>query len=147
MAVAIMAVLIYAINEKPWQNNSQNSDRSDYSESRSVDCQSCHGDGVCYHCNGDGFRNGRRCSVCDGAGECSKCGGAGILKVIVKNGKDYIQCTACHGGGECGACGGTGQIGYQSSSLGYIGGECSLCHGSGTCLSCKGDGLVRLKGF
>lgn len=114
---------------------------------RAVECHMCHGDGVCFHCDGDAFRNGRRCSRCDGTGKCSACGGAGTLEVIVINGQDYTVCTTCHGGGKCGGCDGSGKMGYQSSTLGHVGGNCMLCKGSGKCVACKGTGLRKLAGF
>lgn len=114
---------------------------------RAVDCHMCHGDGVCWHCGGDAFRNGRRCSKCNGTGKCSTCGGAGTLEVIVINGQDYTVCTNCHGSGDCGTCDGSGELGYQSSTFGHVGGDCILCHGSGKCIACKGTGLRELAGF
>lgn len=115
--------------------------------SRTVTCHMCHGDGVCFHCDGDAFRNGRRCSVCDGTGYCNTCGGVGSLEVLEINGKDYTICTTCHGEGICGLCEGTGRIVHQFSTLGRVDNECSLCHGSGNCLGCKGTGLRELRGF
>lgn len=105
---------------------------------RVITCYRCHGDGICSHCNGDAFRDGRRCSVCNGTGYCNGCGGIGLLEVFEINGKDYTVCTSCHGDGTCGICGGTG--------LGFYG-DCFVCHGSGNCTSCKGTGLKELKGF
>ena len=96
------------------------------SEARTVECSLCHGDGVWYHCDGEGFRNGRRCRVCGGAGSCDSCGGSGIFHVMERGSKDYTICGSCHGDGTCGACDGTGEMGYQSSTLGYVGGDCML---------------------
>lgn len=117
------------------------------SAGRTVECSLCHGDGVCYHCDGEGFRNGRRCRVCEGAGSCDSCGGSGVFQVMERGSKDYTVCGSCHGDGTCGACDGTGEMGYQSSTLGYVGGDCMLCNGSGKCLSCKGNGVRELSGF
>lgn len=114
---------------------------------RTVECYMCHGDGVCYHCDGEGFRNGRRCSVCGGTGKCDSCVGGGAFHVIERGTKDYTVCGSCHGYGTCGACDGTGEMGYQSSTLGHVGGNCMLCTGSGKCLSCKGSGFRELSGF
>lgn len=114
---------------------------------RVTTCRRCHGNGICSHCDGEGFRDGRRCSVCNGAGYCNACGGLGSLDVLEINGKDYTVCSSCHGDGTCGLCDGTGRIVHQLSTLGRIDGDCMLCHGSGNCIGCKGTGLVELKGF
>ncbi len=116
-------------------------------EGRVVTCYMCHGDGICYHCDGDAYRNGRRCSVCDGTGKCSACEGNGEFEAFEIDGKDYTICGSCHGEGICGVCSGTGRIVQQFSTLGRIDSECHLCHGSGDCLGCKGTGLKELKGF
>ena len=59
------------------------------SDARTIDCPLCHGGRTCYHCDGEGFRNGRRCSVCGGSGDCDYCLGEGTLTIIEINGKDY----------------------------------------------------------
>lgn len=114
---------------------------------RTVACHLCHGKSVCYHCDGDGFRNGRRCSVCSGTGKCTACDGLGALTVIELDGKDYTICSPCHGEGICGVCDGAGEIVYQFATLGRSQVDCSLCHGTGNCLLCKGSGLYELCGF
>ena len=114
---------------------------------RQIDCALCHGDGVCYHCDGMGFRNGRRCSVCNGNGACAHCNGKGALEVIEMNGRDYTVCGSCQGDGKCDLCNGTGRIQHSYASLGTVNGECTLCHGSGNCLSCHGSGLSEVRGF
>lgn len=116
-------------------------------KNRTVECSLCDGDGICYHCAGDGFRDGHRCSVCDGTGKCSACDGAGLFDVIEMNGKDYRLCGSCHGNGMCGVCQGTGRYEQWLPTLGQIGGDCQACNGSGRCLSCKGEGWVEVKGF
>lgn len=116
-------------------------------EGRVVKCYRCHGDKLCSHCDGEGFRDGRRCHVCNGSGECKLCYGKGQFEVIVINGNDYIECGICHKTGKCGVCSGTGEIGTYLETLGYVGGDCSLCHGSGECLSCHGTGYRELSGF
>lgn len=113
----------------------------------SVACHLCHGDGICYHCDGESFRDGRRCNVCNGTGNCDACEGIGSLEVIEVDGVDYIVCTGCHGSGDCGVCDGTGKIVHQYSTLGRVNRDCSLCHGSGNCVGCKGTGLRELAGF
>lgn len=114
---------------------------------RAVTCHLCHGDGICYHCDGEGFRNGYRCSVCNGTGNCDVCSGMGSIEVLELDGKDYTVCTSCHGDGSCGVCNGTGRIVQQYSTLGRVDSDCRLCHGSGKCLGCHGTGLKELRGF
>lgn len=115
---------------------------------RVIECTLCNGKGVCYHCDGDGYRDGRRCSVCNGNGKCNACGGEGELEVIEINNTDYIECTTCHGSGKCGLCGGTGvYVAGYSENFGSIGGDCMLCGGDGECISCHGEGLEKLSGF
>ena len=116
-------------------------------EGRTTTCIKCHGDGVCSHCNGDSFRDGRRCSVCNGTGNCDACGGVGSIEVLELDGKDYTVCTSCHGDGTCGVCDGTGRIVQQYSTLGRVDSDCRLCHGNGKCLLCHGTGLRELRGF
>ncbi len=115
---------------------------------RVIECMLCDGKKVCYHCDGEGYWDGRRCSVCNGNGKCDACGGEGELEVIEINNTDYIECTNCHGSGKCGLCGGTGvyEAGY-SETFGRIGGDCTLCGGDGECIGCHGEGLMKLSGF
>ena len=114
---------------------------------RTTSCHICHGDGICYHCKGDGFHDGRRCSVCDGTGKCHYCNGAGKLEVVEMGGKDYTLCGSCHGSGKCSLCDGNGTYTVSFSTLGTSTTDCMLCHGSGKCLNCKGTGWVELRGF
>lgn len=116
-------------------------------ERRVTTCIRCHGNGVCTHCDGDAFRDGRRCRSCNGTGDCDACGGYGTIEVFELNGKDYTVCTSCHGDAKCGACDGTGRIVQQYSTLGRVDGDCLLCHGSGNCLACRGTGMTELRGF
>lgn len=118
-----------------------------HQQNRTVECSDCHGDGVCSHCDGDCFRNGRRCSVCDGTGICPYCEGAGSFEVFVINGKDYRLCGSCHGDGECGLCQGTGKYEQYFYYMGHVEGKCMVCKGSGKCLQCKGEGMVEVRGF
>lgn len=157
--IAIIAVLagVYFCYNLFWDESSDSDtytyyennlpDRSNSQEGRVVECYRCHGNKLCSHCDGDGFRNGRRCSICNGSGECEACNGKGEFEVIVINGKDYIECGSCHKTGLCGLCGGTGEVGYYTENLGYFGGDCNLCHGSGECLGCQGTGYRELSGF
>ncbi len=115
--------------------------------SRTVTCTRCDGGGVCYHCDGESVRDGRRCRVCDGSGACTACGGQGKLEVLEIDGKDYTVCTGCHGSGACGYCEGAGKMTRNFSTLGRIDSECSFCHGNGKCILCKGSGVRRLSGF
>lgn len=107
---------------------------------RSVQCSSCHGNKLCWHCNGDCFRNGRRCNVCDGNGNCTACLGKGVHEVLVINGQDYVYCTACHGKKDCTMCNGSGKDENYNS-------DCFNCKGSRKCPYCKGEGITRLRGF
>lgn len=116
-------------------------------EVRSTICTKCRGEGVCPHCDGECFRNGRRCRDCGGEGRCSACGGAGSLEVIEIDRKDYTVCTICHGLGLCGMCDGSGRYSMNLTTLGSFENDCMLCHGSGECLACHGAGLSELKGF
>lgn len=122
-------------------------DSAERAKSRFVECSLCDGNGVCYHCDGEGFRGGRRCSVCDGSGYCDACGGQGDLEVLEINGKDYTVCTVCHGSGSCGVCDGNGKTVAHFSTLGSIESKCSFCHGNGSCISCDGTGRRELRGF
>ena len=118
------------------------------SDTRTTNCALCKGSGVCNHCNGEAFRNGRRCSWCDGTGKCSYCEGIGQFKVVEMGGKDYTLCGSCHGDGACRVCGGSGR--YSAVIGTYIGkveSDCMLCHGSGKCNGCKGAGWKELRGF
>ncbi len=115
---------------------------------RVVACPLCHGGKVCHHCNGDGYRDGRRCNACNGNGKCDGCNGAGQVEVIEINNTDYIQCVICHGSGKCNMCDGTGVYeGFYSETFGHVGGDCMLCGGDGKCISCHGEGLQKLSGF
>lgn len=114
---------------------------------RSITCTKCRGEKVCSHCDGECYRDGRRCRECGGTGLCDACNGAGSLTVREIDGRDYIICTACHGSGQCGLCDGTGSYSASFSTLGSIKRDCMLCHGTGECLSCHGQGVVELRGF
>ena len=116
------------------------------SQQRTTTCQLCKGDGVCYHCKGEPFRDGRRCNVCDGTGKCTGCDGKGKLNVVVIDGKDYTRCSSCHGSGICEACGGTGKM-IMSGKMNMFDNLTSCwCH-NGKCVVCDGTGWVRLYGF
>lgn len=120
---------------------------AEHAESRFVECSLCDGNGVCYHCDGEGFRGGRRCSVCDGSGSCNACGGQGDLEVLETNGKDYTVCTSCHGSGICSFCDGVGKTAVHFPTLGLCESECSYCQGNGGCSRCDGTGRRELRGF
>ncbi len=114
-------------------------------EGRVVECIRCHGDGVCSNCNGEGFRNGRRCHSCKGNGKCEICGGKGVREVYVYNGVDYLKCSSCSGSGICSMCAGTGDYFYSGGYIDYE--YCVLCHGSGRCGVCDGEGYTVLSEF
>lgn len=116
-------------------------------EKRTTRCPLCHGDGVCNHCNGECYRNGRRCSACNGTGNCQFCNGAGSQEVMEMGGKDYTLCGFCHGSGECEPCHGIGKHTFVFSTLGTATETCTFCKGTGKCRNCKGNGWAELKGF
>lgn len=106
LIIVVCGLLLWNYIDDKQADNSLETNLSDY-KVRTVDCNRCHGSGVCYHCDGDSFRDGRRCRVCNGTGYCGDCEGVGSLEVIEKDGKDYTVCTSCHGRGVCGACDGS----------------------------------------
>ncbi len=106
---------------------------------RTTTCTTCDGEGVCPHCDGEAFRDGRRCRTCEGNGTCRNCSGKGRLEVIEIDGKDYIYCVLCHGKGICDACGGNGKSAYWDKCVG--------CGGVGECRFCRGKGVTSLQGF
>lgn len=73
---------------------------------RYTTCTVCRGNSACWRCNGDAYRDGRRCGNCDGTGKCTNCFGAGKYMVYVIDGQDYVECGACHKKGACGLCDG-----------------------------------------
>lgn len=115
---------------------------------RTTTCALCDGSGVCWHCNGDGFRDGRRCKICDGEKTCDVCQGAGRREVLVIDGQDYVYCGECHGSGKCTYCDGSGKdpntIFIFNKS---VTSKCPFCSGGGKCLLCHGKGVTRLSGF
>lgn len=114
---------------------------------RTITCSLCHGDGICSHCNGEAFRNGRRCNSCNGTGRCDHCSGEGSFNVLEIDGKDYTVCGFCHGTGTCDYCDGLGEESYTFTTLGTSTVKCWLCNGSGKCRGCNGTGYEEVKGF
>ena len=52
----------------------------DYDYDSQITCHSCHGSGLCKHCNGSGrysYSRDGRCGVCRGTGRCAGCDGKG----------------------------------------------------------------------
>ena len=76
----------------------------------SISCSTCKGSGDCHWCSGSGRRsNGRQCTSCQGSGKCHMCNGAGSRKLVMVNGREYVECPACHGtGSNCWICHGRG---------------------------------------
>ena len=121
---------------------------SEAAQQRVTSCKHCGGTGVCSHCNGEKYRDGRRCRSCNGEGYCDNCQGKGEFIVYVIDGQDCIQCGSCHGNGKCDVCGGSGELqSWNSNSFGQITGNCLLCKGDGKCKLCHGSGYVRLSPF
>lgn len=119
-------------NRKSTNNNVSSSDDYDYW----MTCASCKGTGTCKKCGGTGRqRNGRMCPSCDGTGDCSVCEGLGERKLLLIDGKEYVECGACHGDTKCTSCDGTG----KSSSEKF---PCFRCGGSGVCDVCRGKGYT-----
>lgn len=106
---------------------------------RTTTCTTCDGSGVCYHCNGEGFRDGLRCMAYKGEEACKTCLGTGRREVRGIDGQDYLYCSMSHGSGKCTNCNGSGNAQY--------GNHCDICGGDGLCSLYQGKGVTRLRGF
>lgn len=118
--------------------------------SKTMDCETCKGTGICAGCHGtkcitcpvcggekecpscDGTGK-YKCRHCDGTGECPDCDGDGTEECSRCEGEGENECWTCEGSGQCPNCNGTGWYDNGRKTV-----TCRRCGGTGQCPSCDG---------
>lgn len=102
-------------------------------------CSNCHDSRKCSTCEGTGKA---RCYMCkDNKGVCYLCNGVGYR--ISPSTGHMLTCVSCNGFGSCATCHGTGHKEYGGCPLCSNTGKCPYCKGDlGKCSKCNGSGKI-----